>query len=68
MLAYVHLSDSGRLEPGTAHLDFDEVFRSLIAMGYSGWVSLECLLSGPPDDVLPTTLAFVRERLAAAAS
>jgi sugar phosphate isomerase/epimerase len=68
MLAYVHLSDSGRLEPGTAHLDFDEIFQSLLTMGYSGWVSLECLLSGPADETLPTTLGFVRERLAAAAA
>jgi sugar phosphate isomerase/epimerase len=67
MLGYVHLSDSGRLEPGTAHLDFDEIFGSLRAMGYTGWVSLECRLSGPADEVLPASLAFVRARLAAAA-
>jgi sugar phosphate isomerase/epimerase len=66
MLAYVHLSDSGRKEPGTAHLDFDDVFRALVAMGYSGWASMECQLSGPADQVLPRALAFVRERLAAA--
>jgi sugar phosphate isomerase/epimerase len=67
MLGYVHLSDSGRFEPGTAHLDFDEIFGSLRAMGYTGWVSLECRLSGPADEVLPASLAFVRARLAAAA-
>ena len=48
MLAYVHLSDSGRQEPGTGHLDFGEIFGALVAMGYAGWASLECLLSGRP--------------------
>lgn len=67
MLAYVHLSDSGRREPGTGHLDFEEVFRALRAMDYSGWTSLECQLSGPAEEVLPRTLAFVLSRLAAAA-
>jgi sugar phosphate isomerase/epimerase len=65
-LAYVHLSDSGRLEPGTAHLDFDEVFEALAGMGYDGWATLECVLSGPPEEVLPRSLAFLRARLAAA--
>jgi sugar phosphate isomerase/epimerase len=66
MLAYVHLSDSGRMEPGSAHLDFDEVFEALVAMGYDCWATLECQLSGPAEEVLPRALAFVRERLAVA--
>ena len=66
MLAYVHLSDSGRKEPGTGHLDFDEILGSLVAMGYTGWASMECQLSGPAEEVLPQALAFVRARLAAA--
>jgi sugar phosphate isomerase/epimerase len=66
MLAYIHLSDSGRREPGTGHLDFEEIFRALLTMGYQGWASIECQLSGPPVEVLPRALAYLRERQAAA--
>ena len=63
MLAYVHLSDSNRQEPGAGHTDFGEVFAALTRMGYDGWASLECLLSGPAEEVLPASLAFLRARL-----
>jgi sugar phosphate isomerase/epimerase len=66
MLAYVHLADSQRLEPGKGHLDFDSVFGGLVGMGYDGWSSLECHLSGPPEEVLPAAVEFVRARIAAA--
>ena len=47
MLAYVHLADSGRHEPGTGHLDFDSVFRGLSwPWATPGWASMECQLSG----------------------
>jgi sugar phosphate isomerase/epimerase len=66
MLAYVHLGDSQRLEPGQGHLDFDSVFVALRRMGYDGWASMECNLSGEADAVLPQAVAFLRECLAAA--
>ena len=59
-LAYVHLGDSQRLEPGRGHLDFDAVFRGLARIGYQGWASMECNLSGPPDEVLPAAVRFIR--------
>ena len=68
MLAYLHLADSDRLEPGTAHLDFANVFAGLARIGYDGWASMECNLSGSPDDVLPQSVRFVRAQLDAAFS
>ena len=65
-LAYVHLADSQRLEPGKGHLDFDSVFGGLARMGYDGWASMECRLSGPAAEVLPAAVRFVRDRIAAA--
>ncbi len=66
MIAYLHLGDSQRLEPGKGHLDFENAFRGLVRMRYDGFASMECRLSGPADDVLPAAVAFLRERIAAA--
>ena len=66
MLAYVHLADSQRLEPGQGHLPWDSVFDGLIRAGYDGYASLECNLSGPADEVLPAAVRFLRERIGAA--
>ena len=68
LLAYVHLADSQRLEPGKGHLDWDGVFGGLARMGYDGWASMECNLSGPPDEVLPASLAFLRDRISQVAN
>ena len=66
MLAYLHLADSQRLEPGKGHLDFGNVFGALARIGYDGWASMECNLSGDAEDVLPASVAFVRQQLDAA--
>lgn len=68
MLAYVHLADSQRLEPGQGHLDFASVFDGLHRLGYDGWASMECNLSGDPDRVLPAAVAFLRGHLERAAA
>jgi sugar phosphate isomerase/epimerase len=68
MLAYVHLADSQRLEPGQGHLDFDNVFDGLTRAGYSGWASMECDLSGDPDRVLPAAVAYLRSAIERAAA
>jgi sugar phosphate isomerase/epimerase len=65
-LGYVHLADSQRLEPGKGHLPFDNVFGGLVRMGYDGYASMECDLSGPAEDVLPAAVAFLRETIEAA--
>jgi sugar phosphate isomerase/epimerase len=65
LLAYVHLADSQRLEPGQGHLDFDAVFAALDRMGYDGWTSMECHLSGPAESVLPAAVDHVRRRIEA---
>jgi sugar phosphate isomerase/epimerase len=68
MLAYVHLADNQRFEPGTGHLDFEAVFEGLARIGYAGWASLECNLSGDWDSTLPAAIAFLREAAARAAT
>lgn len=63
MLAYVHLADTQRLEPGKGHLDWASAFNGLARMGYDGWASMECNLSGPAEDVLPAAVEFLRSRI-----
>lgn len=65
-LAYVHLADSQRLEPGKGHLPWDSVFSGLAGMGYAGYASMECNLSGPAEEVLPAAVRFVRDGIARA--
>jgi sugar phosphate isomerase/epimerase len=62
-LAYVHLADSQRLEPGMGHLDFGSVFAGLAQIGYDGWASMECNLSGDAEEVLPRSVAFLRAQI-----
>ena len=66
-LGYVHLGDSQRLEPGQGHMPWDEIFGALHRIGYEGWATMECNLSGPAEVVLPAAVAFVRERIATTA-
>jgi sugar phosphate isomerase/epimerase len=68
MLAYLHLADSQRLEPGQGHLDFRAVFAALELMGYDGFASLECNLSGPAEIVLPRSVEYLRAQMPARAS
>lgn len=66
MLAYVHLADNQRLEPGAGDIDFRPIFRALDEIGYDGYASLECQLSGPASEVLPRTARFLRSAMTAA--
>jgi len=65
-LGYVHLADSQRLEPGRGHMPWASIFAGLARMGYDGYASLECNLSGPAEEVLPVAVRFLRERIAEA--
>ncbi len=59
-IAYVHVADSNRQQPGNGHLDFLPGFRALREIGYDGWIGIECRIVGPFDDVLRATVAHVR--------
>jgi sugar phosphate isomerase/epimerase len=59
-VGHLHLADSNRLEPGQGHTDFVEPFRVLRQARFSGWMALECGLSGPADEALPAAVKFIR--------
>jgi sugar phosphate isomerase/epimerase len=63
-LAYVHLADSQRHEPGRGHLDLASVFAALARLKYAGYASFELsALSGDADKVLPPSVAYVRSKM-----
>lgn len=64
-VAHVHLGDSNRLLPGYGHLDWPAIFRALRAIGYEGYVNLECSTSGDPAKTLPATATLLRELIEA---
>ena len=45
-LAYVHLADSNRYQPGAGHLDFRPGLAALKRIGYDGYLTLECKILG----------------------
>ncbi|WP_219416766.1 sugar phosphate isomerase/epimerase family protein [Pseudonocardia nigra] len=59
-IGHVQVSDSNRLEPGAGHLDWASFLGSLSGVGYGGYLSFECRLSGNADVVLPRATAFLR--------
>lgn len=60
---HVHLGDSNRLLPGYGHTDFRACFATLKKIGYHGFVSLECAVTGDPYTELAKTSAFLSELL-----
>lgn len=52
-IGHVQLGDSNRMEPGAGHEDWAAFRSALTAIGYQGWIVLECGLTGPPREVLP---------------
>jgi sugar phosphate isomerase/epimerase len=56
-LGHVHLSDSNRHEPGAGHTDWLSGMAALAAVGYNGWLALECR----PSMDLKSCLANCRE-------
>ena len=59
-IRHVQLGDSNRLEPGAGHYDWPATLAALDAIGYDGWLAMECGLSGPAEEVLPRVAALLR--------
>jgi len=59
-LAHVHLADSSRLQPGTAHTDFAGAFAALQEIGFEGFMAMECGIRGNPEEALPEAVRHLR--------
>lgn len=69
LLGHVHIADNNRLQPGLGMLDFRPAFAALNAIGYAGYVSIECWspdgpsVVGAADEALPAAVRFMRAQL-----
>jgi sugar phosphate isomerase/epimerase len=59
-LGYVHYSDNNRLYPGGGALDFRELTRALMDIGYSGYITLECLPFPSAEESARRGLAYMK--------
>jgi sugar phosphate isomerase/epimerase len=60
-IGHVHLADNTRKEPGSGDIDFRAIMAALKAVGFTGYMAFECGLSGPADQVLPRSVAFLKD-------
>jgi sugar phosphate isomerase/epimerase len=59
-LFHVHLADSNRWYPGAGHIDFWTVLRTLEAMGYRGYVSIEAMPEPDAETCARESMATLR--------
>jgi sugar phosphate isomerase/epimerase len=61
-IAYVHLADSNRYQPGAGHLDFVPGLSALKRIGYDGFMTLECRIMGSDKgQALAKSAEYIRE-------
>lgn len=49
VLAHIHISENDRGTPGDGHLPWDDIFSSIAAINYSGWLTIEAFTRNDPD-------------------
>ena len=49
VLAHVHISENDRGTPGDGHIPWDEVFSTLAAVRYKGWLTIEAFTRNDPN-------------------
>lgn len=59
-LWHVHIADTNRLYPGSGHLNFKSIFKTLDNMGYSAYLSAEIFPKPDPDTAAEKTIEFLR--------
>lgn len=59
-LGHVQVSDSNRFQPGAGHLDWAALLGTLDAVGYRGYLAVECRLRGEPTTAVAAIPGFLR--------
>lgn len=59
-LGHVQVSDSNRFQPGAGHLDWAALLGTLDAVGYQGYLAMECRLRGEPAAAVAAIPGFLR--------
>lgn len=60
-LRHVHVADSNRWAPGSGHLDFTQIIKTLKEIDYKGYLSAEILPLPDPDSAARLTIEHLRE-------
>ena len=61
-LMCIHLADSNRQAPGTGHLDFLHIVRTLNSIGYSGYLSLDAVPAKPDwKTLVKSSIYFMKQ-------
>ena len=61
-LMCIHLADNNRQAPGTGHIDFLQVIRTLNAMGYNGYLSLDAVPAKPDwQTLVKSSIHFMKQ-------
>ena len=60
-ITHVHLADSNRWAPGSGHLDFAQVIKTLEKINYRGYVSAEILPLPDPDRAARLTIKHLKQ-------
>jgi sugar phosphate isomerase/epimerase len=59
-LGHVQVSDSNRFQPGAGHIDWGALLGTLDAVGYEGFLAVECRLRGEPSAAVAAIPGFLR--------
>ncbi len=60
-ITHVHLADSNRWAPGSGHLDFAQVIKTLEKVNYKGYLSAEILPLPDPDEAARLTIEHLKK-------
>ncbi|MEO3807548.1 sugar phosphate isomerase/epimerase family protein [Sphaerisporangium sp. B11E5] len=60
LIGHAQISDSNRFQPGAGHLDWPAWLGALSAIGYEGYLAVECRLTGDPAEAVRSIPPFVR--------
>lgn len=60
LIWHVHIADSNRLSPGNGHIDFKDIFRVLLAIGYDGFISAELINKPSIESCITQTMKYLK--------
>lgn len=67
LIRHIHLADSQRFQPGVGHMDFISGFKALNQIGYEGYMTFECRVSGEnPSEEYRKSVKYIKECIAKA--
>ncbi len=62
LIGHIHLADSHRYQPGSAHMDFVSGFKALTQIAYEGYMAFECRVLGEnPAEEYRKSVEYIKE-------